>query len=166
MKKWMFLLFLSSQFSLVFGQKEAATFTCAVNQKDVLLGNYVEVEFTLNGAQGGKLTPPDWAGFDIVSGPNQSSSISIMNGKTTATLSYTWYIEPRDTGTFIIPTASILVDGRELTTEPVEIRVFPNPDAIIEKPEKRRSSGFDFFGREELPEPSVQSKKKRKTYRI
>ena len=166
MKKWMFLLFASSLFSLVFGQKEEAKFTCTVSQKDVLLGNYVEVEFTLHGAQGGKLTPPDWAGFDIVNGPNQSSSISIINGKTTATLSYTWYIEPRDTGTFVIPTARIEVDGRELTTEPVEIRVFPNPDSIIEKPEKRRPSALDFFGREELPEPSVLPKKKRKTWRI
>lgn len=166
MKKLIFLGISACLFSPVFGQKKEAGFTCNVSQKDVLLGNYVEVEYTLEGAQDGKLAPPDWAGFDIVSGPNQSSSFQMVNGKTTSSISYTWYVEPRDTGTFVIPTASILVDGRELVTEPVEIHVFPNPDRIIEKPEKRRPSGLDFFGRETLPEPSVEPKKKRKTYRI
>lgn len=166
MKKLIFVGISVLLFSPVFGQKSEVKFTCHISQKDVLLGNYVEVEYMLEGAQGGKLTPPDWAGFDIVSGPNQSSSFQMMNGKTTSSVSYTWYIEPRDTGTFIIPSATIAVDGRELTAGEVEIHVFPNPDRIIEKPEKRRSSGLDFFGREELPEPSIEPKKKRKTYRI
>lgn len=169
MKKTLF----SSLFLAAFFAVNAQKFTCNVSQRDILLGNYVEVEYRVEGAQNARMTiKPDWAGFDIVSGPNQSSSIKMVNGKTDATTSFTWLIEPSDTGNFVIPSATVTVGGTEMTTDPVEVQVFPNPDGIIEKPDtKDPESPFDFlgspFGRQfELPEPTVEPKKKRKTYRI
>ena len=165
---------ITSLFLAAFGQAQAQVFTCNVSQRDILLGNYIEVEYKVEGAQNARLTgQPDFAGFEIVSGPNQSSSIRMVNGKTDATVTYTWQILPRDTGQFVVPSATVKIGEAELTTEPIPIEVFPNPDGIIEKPDTKDSGdAFELFGRNpfgnifELPEPAVEPKKKRKSSRL
>ncbi len=144
-------LLISSLFSTLALAAQAQKFTCTVSQHDILLGNYIEVEYKVEGAQNARMTAkPDWAGFDVVSGPNQSSQIRMVNGETSSTVSYKWQVQPRDTGTFVIPSATVAIGGGASLTDPIEVQVFPNPDNIIERPDVKDSEdgGFNFFGRQ------------------
>lgn len=171
-------------------------FSVNVSKSEVLLGNYIEVTFTLKNASGKNFEAPKFADFDLVSGPNQSSSFSMMNGVTTQSLAYTYFLKPKEVGNFYIPPAFIQVDETTLETQPIEIMVLDNPDGIIEKPQRQNSNRMemfqfpsddffnfpsdDFFNfpKREIPKsggeqkgqeegtPKKKSKKKRKVYKI
>ena len=99
--------------------------------------------FTIENGQPTNFEAPVFQNFNIVSGPNQSSSISIINGETTQSQSYTYYIEPKEEGLFFIEPASVELDGEARETEPISIMVLPNPEGIIQKPDERKSRMFD-----------------------
>ena len=73
----------------------------------------------------------DIADFDILSGPNQSSSssTSIINGVRTSskTLTFTCILRPKREGTFTIPAATITADGKQMTSKELTVKVLP-PD--------------------------------------
>ena len=108
-----------------------------VSTDSVLLGNYFEVKFTVENAVG-EFTPPDFSDFDVVGGPNQSSSFSMINGKVSRSASYAFFLKPREEGIFYIQAASIQLEDKLLETPAVEILVVPNPDGIIENPHQLR----------------------------
>ena len=120
-------------------------FSIEVSNTSVLLGNYFQVTFTLKNGDGNKFEAPTFNDFDIVSGPNQSSSFSMMNGVTTQSISYTYYLQPKDVGNYYVEPAFIEVDGKTLETQPIEILVLENPDGIIEKPKSKSPRQMEFF---------------------
>ena len=159
--------------------QEGANFKAEVSTDSVLLGNYIEVTFTLENANMEDFQAPTFEGFQIISGPNQSSSFSMVNGKVSQQASYSYYLEPRDIGNYYIPPASVSTGEQVLETIPIEIMVAPNPDGIIQQPNNRRESfGSDFFGRNDFfsrdffgnppaqSTPKKKAKKKRKTYKL
>ena len=149
------------------------TFTVEVSNDSILLGNTIEVSFALENADGQNFTNPTFEGFDVISGPNTSSSFSMINGATTRSLTYSFYLKAKDVGTYFIAPASIKVDGDFLETQPVEVLVVPNPDGIIQKPNRKNQFEFDirsprslFEDEKKEEQPKKKPKKKRKTYRI
>ncbi len=112
------LIFLSS---VVAAQN--VTFTASTNAKQVTSQSVFEVSFTLENAQGNNFQPPEFKGFDLVSGPAQSRSTSIINGVMTQSLSYTYSLMRIKTGTQVIGPASIKAGGRTLTTKPITIEI-------------------------------------------
>ena len=74
-------------------------FSMEVSGDSVLLGNYVELSYTIENAQG-KFEPPSFEGLDIISGPNYSSSISINNGEMKSLESYSYYLAPPEVGVY------------------------------------------------------------------
>ncbi|MCB0546536.1 MAG: BatD family protein [Phaeodactylibacter sp.] len=157
-----------------------ATFRVEVSSDSILMGNYFKVTFSLESAGGENFQPPIFSGFDVVSGPNYSSSFSMVNGKASQSVSYTYYLRPRDVGNYYIEPASIAVGEKVLETIPVAVTVVPNPDGVIQEPEERKTlPGFDwdFWDRPSIPQPFLQpdapapqpqqqKKPKRKTYKI
>jgi len=120
-------------------------FSIEVSNTEVLLGNYIEVTFILKNAKGQKFEAPNFKNFDIVGGPNQSSSFSMMNGKTTQSISYTYYLQPKEIGNFYLEPAFIEADGLTMETQPIEILVLENPDGIIQKPKQQTPNHLDIF---------------------
>ena len=149
-------------------QAQDAKFTVKVSADSILIGNYFEVTFSIENGNAENFEPPSFQGFSVVGGPNQSSSFSMVNGVTTQSKSYSYYVEPQEEGLFFIEPASVEIDGHILETEPVEIKVMPNPDGIIQSPNRQKSRTFDsFFDRPWFPEKEkAKPKKKRKVYRI
>ncbi|HHH50714.1 MAG TPA: hypothetical protein ENK52_07025 [Saprospiraceae bacterium] len=137
----------------------------------VLLGNYIEVRFTIENAKIKEFIAPQFEGFTIVGGPNQSSSFSMVNGDVTSSVSYSYYLEAKDIGNYYIDPASIDTGEEILETKPIEIIVLDNPDGIIQKPNMDRKE-FRFFDREMMPsfpqkpKQKAKPKKKRKVYKI
>ena len=73
------------------------------------------------------LQAPDFQFFEILAGPfeSRSSYTQIVNGKRSAStsLSYTFTLMPSKAGTFKIPGASIVVDGKKIHSNDLTIRV-------------------------------------------
>lgn len=124
---------------------QSATFTINVSNDSVLLGNMIAVTFSLENISGDELEFPNFEGFSKVSGPNTSSSMSIMNGEVKQSMSYTFYLEPQNVGDAYIEPASVKTKDGYLETMPYLIKVYPNPDGIIQKP-NTMSRQLNMFG--------------------
>lgn len=172
---------------LAVGQEKAVKFTVKVSTDSVLMGNYFEVKFILENANGQNFEAPVFEQFDVVSGPNFSTSYSMVNGNVTQSMTVTYFLEPKDVGSFYVLPASVEAEGKVLETAPLEVLVSPNPDGIQQNPPRRQDEfhfrfgdPFDFnFDFPELPEqrrmepppplpPAEETpkKKKRRTVRI
>jgi len=120
---------------------EPVSFTASA-PSTVILDKPFQLVYTIN-AVGKDLRIPEIKDFDILAGPfeSQSSSIQIVNGKRTTSVSnsYTYTLLPKRTGTFTIPSASIMVDNQKYTSNGLTIKVLP-PDKESSKSEKQESS--------------------------
>ncbi|NET31031.1 MAG: protein BatD [Cyanothece sp. SIO1E1] len=143
-------LFLASQ---IVTAQDDAKFSVKVSMDSVLYGNYFQVVFSLENAKGQDFQAPAFEDFIVKSGPNMSSSFSMVNGDVSQSISYTFYLEPKDIGNYYIQPASIAVGEMMLETDPIEIQVVPNPEGIIQKQpqEERMSDFFRGFDREDMP---------------
>lgn len=95
--------------------------------EEVDQNSYFELKYVVENADVNDITLPKLSDFTLLSGPNLStSSRTIFNGsKMTSTKSstYTYILEPKGKGTFTIPPASIIVDGKKITTAKATIKV-------------------------------------------
>ncbi len=67
---------------------------------------------------------PEFAqNFEVLRGPNQSTSISIINGNYTSSMTIQYLLTPKTTGTVTIPPATVQHDGQTYKTEPITIEV-------------------------------------------
>lgn len=92
----------------------------------VATGEQFRLGFTLND-KGTDLQLPDLSNFDVLMGPStsQSSSIQIINGKTTQTssFSYIFVLRAKKEGKFTIRPASIKVGGKTYESNSLDIQV-------------------------------------------
>ncbi len=118
-------LFLLSSF--IFAQE----FTASVNETTVADNERFQVSFTFSGSSINnlsKFTPPSFENFLILSGPNQSTSIQIINGAQSASLTYTYLVQPKGIGTFTIGSAGISQAGNTYKSETIKITVVKGAD--------------------------------------
>lgn len=149
MKRTIFGLLLLIGMTTYLQAQEEARFTVEVSTDSILFGNYFKVTFTLENAGGGEFSAPDFSMFNVVSGPNQASSMSIVNGQISQSVSYTYYLEPKDLGNYYILPASVMIEDQVLETQPIEVMVVPNPEGIKQSPDRRSEferKGFGFEG--------------------
>ncbi|MCL2245936.1 MAG: DUF5103 domain-containing protein, partial [Lentimicrobiaceae bacterium] len=94
---------------------QAFTFTYALNQRPQQIASY------------------QFPGFDILSGPNssQSSSITMINGQTTQsnTFSFSFTLRAQKEGSYTIPAATFVVDGNQVKSNGVQIKVVASQQA-------------------------------------
>ena len=121
---------------IILGQE----FSASVNESTVADNERFQVSFTFSGSSINnlsKFTPPAFENFLILSGPNQSTSIQIINGAQSASLTYTYLIQPKSVGTFTIGTASISQGGNLYKSDPIKITVVKGAD----KPKQQQDDG-------------------------
>jgi len=109
--------------STVFGQ----SFNASVNTTTVALNDKFQVSFTFEGQEVNSVksfSPPDLnRDFLVLSGPNQSTSMQIINGTVSASISYSYYLQPRNLGKYTIGTAKIIYKDKEYKSESIKIEV-------------------------------------------
>ncbi len=97
----------------------------------VSAGSKFAVTFSLKNGDGTSLKVPQINGCTLLYGPStsQSSSYSIINGQASSstTFDYTYYYRADQEGTYTIGEASIVVDGKTLTTKPATLTVVAAP---------------------------------------
>lgn len=109
--------------NIAFAQSGEVKFEAKADAKQVLLGNYFQINFTLFNAEGDRFQAPKFDGFKILSGPNQNSNMTIIQGQVSRSVGYSYYLQPEKVGKFIIPSATITVKGKTLKSNPVTIEV-------------------------------------------
>lgn len=104
----------------VWGQ--GAVFTASVDKNPVGLNDVFTLKLTLENARG-EIEAPDLSDFKVVFGPSRSSSYRIVNGQQSSSITFSYTLRPKQTGKFEIGTAKARVDGKVLTSKPIEIEV-------------------------------------------
>lgn len=98
----------------------------ASSREVVSVGDRFQLTFTAN-VRGGDFKAQPIRDFRVLSGPNISSSqnYQVVAGKMTqsVSVSYVYYLQAFKQGTFNIPPASLVYDGKTYKTESVKIRV-------------------------------------------
>ncbi|MEM9820257.1 MAG: BatD family protein, partial [Bacteroidota bacterium] len=107
---------------LIWGQG-TVTFTASADAKQVVLGGYFEVSFTLSNANGGNFQAPSFKDFNVLGGPSQSISTTSINGQWSRTLTYSYTLQPKRVGNFAIGPATIEVKGKRLKSRSIKIGV-------------------------------------------
>ncbi|MBP7272402.1 MAG: protein BatD [Saprospiraceae bacterium] len=101
-------------------------FEATTNVKVVALDETFEIVFNINQGNGREFSPPSFKEFDVMNGPNQSMSTTIINGKLSQRLAYAYLLHPKKVGKFTIDAATIFVKGTRYQTKPVSIEVRPS----------------------------------------
>ena len=99
------------------------SFDAYTDAKEVLVNSYFEVTFTIKNANGVDFVPPSFKQFNILSGPNTSTSMQIVNGQVSREMGYSYTLQPKKEGRFVIGSASIKADGKILKTKKLTIQV-------------------------------------------
>lgn len=104
----------------------AQSFVASVSENQVSESDRFEVTFTFEGKNINSLknfSAPSFKDFRVLSGPNQSTSMQIINGVSSSSLALSYILMPTGIGTFTIGSASIQSEGQTYTTEPLKITV-------------------------------------------
>ncbi|MBN2789905.1 MAG: protein BatD [Candidatus Delongbacteria bacterium] len=124
--KHIFLLLVIS-ISLLFAQEKTVRLTASA--KEVLSTDIFELEITLENFGGNaSMEQPDFdKDLQLVNGPFQSHSTSIVNGRSTSSITLTYQFTPKKTGNITIPPITIIEDGKRYRSNKVIIKVFDSP---------------------------------------
>lgn len=138
-------------------QTQDASFTVELSYDTVYIGNPIKLQFNLINISG-DFTPPNLQGLYLLSGPNMSSSYSLVNGQSTSEKAYSYLIMPQERGNYNIPPAKLQIKDGSIQTEIVSFVVVDNPSNIKQDPETMQF--FPFLKDEKANNKTAPSKKK------
>lgn len=99
------------------------SFRLSANANKVVQNSAFEVKYTLNGASGNGFGTPDFSPFEVVGGPRQSSSTSIVNGAMSQKQSISYDLYATKVGKYKIPAGTITVNGKKFTSNEITVEV-------------------------------------------
>jgi len=123
--RFLFILFLGVAFSV----QAQITFDAQVSKKRLGINERLRVDFKMN-ENGDNFIPPSFTNFLVVSGPQQAVNRSWVNGVSSFSKTYTYFLTPKKKGKITIEQESITIQGEEYKTTPIQIEV----TEAVEKP--------------------------------
>jgi hypothetical protein len=108
------------------GNLSAQEFKATVDQTTVGQNEKFKVYFEFSGGDYNKVKnfrAPSFKGLKVLSGPNQSTSMQFINGKMSASITYSYILASAKIGTYKIESASIYFEDKVLSSEPITIEV-------------------------------------------
>lgn len=108
--------------------------TISANAPDaVAVGDQFRLSFTINTQNVRDFRVGEIKGFEVLMGPSRSqqSSVQMVNGKTTSTssITFTYILMANSEGTFTIPAATAVADGKQVESTPIKVKVLPKDEA-------------------------------------
>ena len=97
--------------------------TASVDKQELTLEDSVYFSITVEGTQSSE--PPELPPLDSfrIRSLGSSSSIQIINGERSSSITYNFVLIPKETGTFTIGPATVSIDGNKYQTEPITLIV-------------------------------------------
>jgi len=139
-KNWFFLALL---FVMSCNQIFAQAKFYSSAPKSVPQNSNFQLSFTLENGNGNNLKPPSLPDFQILGGPNTSTSMQWVNGNVTQSVTYNYILRPKNQGTFKIGKASIQVAG--VTMESNEVTIQVTAPVAAQQQQQRQRNPFDPF---------------------
>lgn len=131
-----------------------------VCKKQVAVGEQFQISYELNG-NGTDFRAPNFTDFEITGGPytSTSSSVQIVNGSVTKTNMqiFSFHLRALKEGTYTMPSASITVDNKKITSEVCEVNVVASSSNSYNN---NRSSSNVTVGAKDVFLEAVPNKKK------
>lgn len=115
--KFLFVLFLSAITSVM-----AQKFVAQASKTTVAVGEAFQISYTLN-TSGSNFKVPALKDFDVFSGPNQSTSMSFVNGAMSQSVTLSYVIAAKKEGKITIGPASVTVDGKTIQSNSLTFEV-------------------------------------------
>ena len=122
MKIYKTILFYSLFLCFSFGIGQEIRFESKVSKSRLGINERLRVSFEMN-KDGDNFIAPNFGGFRVVGGPNQSVEYSWVNGRQTFSKKYTFFIVPQKKGTITIGPAKIKIDNKIYTTQPISVEI-------------------------------------------
>ncbi len=123
----------------------------------VRVGENFQLNFKVN-AKGKGFKGPNISNFQVLSGPNTStsSSVQIINGKVTSKADYifAYVLRATNEGTFTIPGASINVDGKNYTSNSLTIKVVKGSSQQADGTSDSEDTSNDLYVRAFISNPT------------
>jgi hypothetical protein len=110
------LFFILSLTNILLAQK----FTAQTSKTKVAVGETFQIQFSLN-STGTNFKAPALTDFDVYSGPNQSTSMSFVNGVMSQSVSLSYILAAKKEGKLIIGPASVTVNGAAIQSNSLTI---------------------------------------------
>lgn len=92
------------------------------SKTQVATGEPFEITFSTDN-NASNFSPPDFKNFQVISGPNESTSMTVINGAMSSSTSYSYELIAIQPGSYAINSAAITVNGRRVLSSPVVINV-------------------------------------------
>ena len=105
-----------------FSYGQDVTFTAAASHDVVKTGDRFKIQFSSN-TELSNFKAPKLSNFRVLSGPNQSTQMSWVNGKTTSSISYSYILMAVKEGEFTIGPAVAAANGKAVKTNSLKIKV-------------------------------------------
>ncbi len=100
----------------------AASFTAALDNDTITLGQSTTLSLTFAGGSPQSVPAPSVSGLQI-SQAGTSQNVSWVNGAMNSTVTVAFSVTPQRTGEFVIPAITADVNGQTLTSPPLQLKV-------------------------------------------
>ncbi|MDZ7766580.1 MAG: BatD family protein [Melioribacteraceae bacterium] len=121
MKRIFYILFMLVVATNLFAQK----FETTADRTTVGVGERFQVYFTFEGQSNdiSGFKPPSFEGLRVLSGPNQSTSMQIINGQVSSSVTFSFILTPVKEGEYTIGEAEVSYKGTKYRSNPLKINV-------------------------------------------
>jgi hypothetical protein len=103
---------------------QAQTFTTSLSATTIGKNQYAEVSYEMaNAATIDNFQAPQFKDWLVVSGPTNSSFQSNINGQVSQRITISYYLQPKKTGQLLVEGATVVLNGKPMTSKPKVVRV-------------------------------------------
>lgn len=127
-----FLLPLLGLFSTTALSQSSVSVSASVSETTIYTGERVSFSVEISGSFNNVSRPelPDFSGLRLLSNtPSTSRSYSFINGESSTTYTYSYYLVAQKTGNYQIPPVSITIDGKDYQTQPIDVQIINRQDS-------------------------------------
>ncbi len=103
-------------------------FQASAGRSTVADGERFQVRFSIS-AEGANFHGPSFKGFTVLSGPNANQNITVINGRMSSNVSYSYILQADKEGSYQIDPATIQVNGQRLKSNSLKIKVVKSSSA-------------------------------------
>ncbi|MEO6254771.1 MAG: BatD family protein [Ferruginibacter sp.] len=99
-------------------------FSATITPSEIGKNEYAQLKIMVeNAMEVTQIVPPDLRNFIIISGPNQESGVTMINGAVKKYIAINFILKPKTTGVFTIPASLAKADAGDYKSNSVKIKV-------------------------------------------